>query len=103
MTEENLKELLFFSEEEEKFNEATLADLLNNQSLMVLLKVHITANIEDIDDVLLRLIYGDPKKPPGSPQCVYELLFDSVEDESTGEVKQLEGCDFNSYYIHINN
>lgn len=91
MTQENLNELLFFSPNEAEFNEATLEELLNNQSLMLLLKVHVTANIEDIDDVLLTLIYGEPQKPPGAPECVYQVLCDSVEDESSGEVRNLEG------------
>lgn len=91
MTEEKLNELLFFSENETEFNEATLEDLLNNQSLFILLKVHVTAEIEDIDEEILRIVYSDSKRPPGSPECVYELLSDSIEDESTGEVKQLTG------------
>lgn len=91
MTEEHLKELLFFSDNENQFNEATLDNLLNDQCLMILLKVHVTADIEDIDNVLLSLIYGDSKKAPGAPECVYNLLFDSTEDESTGEIKNLAG------------
>lgn len=91
MTEENLEELLFFSENENEFNEVTLDNLLNDQSLILLLKVHVTADIEDIDDVLLRLVYGEAKKPPGSPECVNELLMDSVDDESMTEITDLSG------------
>lgn len=91
LTEEKLEELLFFSHQDDIFNDDTIENMLNDQSLMLLLKVHVTANIEDIDDVILTLIYGENKKAPGTSECVYGLLFDSVEDESTGEVKQLAG------------
>lgn len=91
LIKENLEDLLFFSDNEIEFKETTLDNLLNDQSLMLLLKVHVTADIEDIDDVLLRLVYGDSKKRPGTQECVYALLLDSIEDELTTEIKDLEG------------
>lgn len=91
MNKEQFEELLFFSDNEEEFNEDTLDNLLSDESLILLLKMHGTAEVEDIDDLLLNLVYGDIKKPPGEAGCIYELLFDSIEDETNGEIKQLKG------------
>lgn len=91
MDEERLEELLFFSDNEEEFNKDTLDNLFSNESIILLLKVHGTTEVEDIDDLLLNLIYGSPKKPPGDSGCIYELLFETVEDETNDEVKQLTG------------
>lgn len=91
ITKEQLDELSFFSPHEEEFNKDTLDNLLNNQSLMLLLKVHVTVEIEDIDDVILNMVYGEMRRPPGDSECLYELLFETVMDESNDESKQLAG------------
>lgn len=86
-----MDELLFFSPEESEFTEDSLEDILNHQSLILLFKIHATSSVEDIDDALLTIVYGNLKKPPGTPESVYALLCDTIEDENTGEIKNLEG------------
>lgn len=58
---------------------------------MLLMKIHATATIENIDEAILELVYGEKKKPPGSPESLYEKLYKTIEDEETDEKKNLVG------------
>ncbi|KAK5647084.1 hypothetical protein RI129_005548 [Pyrocoelia pectoralis] len=63
-TEQILEELLYFAEVD--FNEVDRADLLSGPTIVYLTKPSSNEFEGDVDDIVLKLIYGDMKEPPGS-------------------------------------
>ncbi|XP_050505039.1 thioredoxin domain-containing protein 6-like isoform X1 [Diabrotica virgifera virgifera] len=95
MTEEKLQQMLYFQEmgdeEEYLFDEYSLYDLYNNQCLIIVIKPAHGAEIEDIDSLLLEIVYGPTMKPPGSEDCPYRKMLSEAVDEESGEHITLTG------------
>ncbi|CAG9835280.1 unnamed protein product [Diabrotica balteata] len=95
MTEEKLEQMLYFQEMQEEedylFDEYSLYDLYNNQCLIIVVKPSHGAEIEDMDQLLLEIIYGPTMKPPGSEDCPYRKMLSEAVDEESGEPIKLTG------------
>ncbi|CAG9768427.1 unnamed protein product [Ceutorhynchus assimilis] len=87
--EETMEELCYFSQISELFSEESLESLYNEESLMILFKIAPRCDFEEILDVLLTVIYGEMKKPPGSPESAAQKLI-IIDEEEGGEVKKEE-------------
>lgn len=84
-----MNELCYFTQIDDEFTEEALEELYNDESLVLLLKVGARAEIEDIDDTMLTIIYGDTKKQPGTKSSVAQKLLEIEEEEEEGEPKGL--------------
>ncbi|KAL1491011.1 hypothetical protein ABEB36_011672 [Hypothenemus hampei] len=100
LNEEEIKEMCFFSQVEDEFSPECLDELYNKQALFILLKVKSTAEIEDIDDTILTIVYGSHKKPPGAKESPAEKLIFEIEEEEEveGKVKK-EKVDLMSIWV----
>lgn len=85
-TEDSIKELCFFTDVSAEFTEDSLEELYNNESLMLLLLAN--AETENTDEAILKVIYGQMKKPPGSPDCA---AFKLIADEEEGQDETAKG------------
>ncbi|XP_030752430.1 uncharacterized protein LOC115879656 isoform X3 [Sitophilus oryzae] len=91
LDENILQELCYFAKYDEEFPEDYLEDLLAEKSAFLLLKVAARADIEDIDDAILTMVYGSSKHPPGDPECVARSLIFVEEDIEGQPVKEKNG------------
>lgn len=89
LDENILQELCYFAKYDEEFPEDYLEDLLAEKSAFLLLKVAARADIEDIDDAILTMVYGSSKHPPGDPECVARSLI-FVEEDIEGQRRNRE-------------
>lgn len=77
-----IEELLFFSQF--KFSEKSIKDLSSNLSLGILLK-RSTENLPgDIDEIVLQVVFGNKRKPPGDEMSPSQKLI-TRENEETYE------------------
>lgn len=85
-----MKELCYFTDMSEEFPDDFLEELYDNESLMLLFKAAATANIEDMDDAVLTMVYGQMKRPPGAKDSVAQKLnaLDEVVEEEVEDVDQ---------------
>ncbi|XP_057668830.1 uncharacterized protein LOC130901433 isoform X3 [Diorhabda carinulata] len=95
-TEEELEELMYFEEprqgaDEYIFDGYSLHNLLNEEALFLAVKPSHGSEVENIDKLLLEMIYGPPMKPPGSEDCPYRQMLTEAEDEESGNVVELIG------------
>ncbi|XP_056646632.1 uncharacterized protein LOC130451559 isoform X6 [Diorhabda sublineata] len=95
-TEEKLEELMYFEEprqgaDEYIFDGYSLHNLLNEEALFLAVKPSHGIEVENIDKLLLEMIYGPPMKPPGSEDCPYRQMLTEAEDEESGNVVELIG------------
>lgn len=81
LTEEMLEEMLYFADW--NFPDETMQDILENQSLALLIKPANDDVAERIDNAILELVYGRSKEPPGSPDSPAQLLTSVDEEEGT--------------------
>lgn len=85
-TEDLIKELCFFTEVSTEFTEDSLEELYNNESLMLLLLAN--AEIDNTDDAILKAVYGQMKKLPGSPDCVALKLVEEEKEDLAEEQEE---------------
>lgn len=89
-----MEELCYFTDISEEFPDDVLEELYELQSLMLLFKAAATADIEDIDDAVLTMVYGEMKKPPGSKDSAAQKL--NTLDEVVVE-EEVEDADQKSH------
>ncbi|XP_030752429.1 uncharacterized protein LOC115879656 isoform X2 [Sitophilus oryzae] len=80
LNEGMLDELLFFSEN--KFPKRTIEDFVNNKISFALLLRRTNENLSgQIDDIVLQMVYGNCRKPPGDEKSpAFKLRKVEVED-----------------------
>lgn len=79
-----LEELLYFATEPQ-FTELDVEELVGTTSLAYLIR---SAEEEiDIDAVMLNLVYGEARKPPGSPESAADRLINRIEVTPKVELK----------------
>ncbi|XP_074042871.1 uncharacterized protein [Leptinotarsa decemlineata] len=89
MTQEHLDDILYFCEKEDEFDDHSLQDLMARQFLVLLMKPSPGTELEDLDEAIFTLVYGEPKKPPGSEDCPYQqLLFKEEPKEDDDDSKE---------------
>ncbi|XP_050307499.1 uncharacterized protein LOC126744182 [Anthonomus grandis grandis] len=88
LDETSIKELCFFSQVEEEFSEEAIEELFNNEAHMILFNVAPRTDIEDIDDAILTMIYGQTKKPPGAPDSFAKKLLKVLDEDEEQEQKE---------------
>lgn len=76
VTQEMLDELKYFVTELQ-FTELDTAELLSAPSIAYL--VRCSDDDVDIDEVMLKFVYGDMREPPGSPDSPADRLINHVE------------------------
>nr|CAI5848239.1 unnamed protein product [Callosobruchus analis] len=79
LTEDMLEELLYFSEE--KFTQRTREDCLNGRISLALLIKRCSENLPGkIDDLVLQVVYGNSRKPPGDERSPNQKMMTKEED-----------------------
>lgn len=81
LTEEMLEEMLYFADW--SFPDETMQDILENQSLALLIKSGSDEISENMDNAVLAFVYGKSKAPPGSTDSPAQLLISVDEEEGT--------------------
>ncbi|KAG5889777.1 hypothetical protein JTB14_036393 [Gonioctena quinquepunctata] len=87
MTQEQLDDILYFCKSGE-FDEYSLADLMSSQCAVICLKPKHGVEITDMDEVVLKFVYGPLKRPPGSENSPYQLLLRRTTEESVSKEDQ---------------
>ncbi|CAH1109671.1 unnamed protein product [Psylliodes chrysocephalus] len=90
MNLEIIDDIFFFCEE--KLSQKTIEDILNGKFSMALLIKRNGDLPGDIGDIVLQIVYGNLRKPPGSPnspcdQLTVRFINDDI-DENTDEIKK---------------
>ncbi|VEN44863.1 unnamed protein product [Callosobruchus maculatus] len=79
LTEDMLEELLYFSEE--KFTQRTRQDCLNGRISLALLIKRCSENLPGkIDELILQVVYGNSRKPPGDERSPNQKMMTKDED-----------------------
>ncbi|CAH1974649.1 unnamed protein product [Acanthoscelides obtectus] len=79
LTEDMLEEFLYFSEE--KFTQKTRQDCLNGRISLALLIKRCSENLPGkIDDLVLQVVYGNGRKPPGDDRSPNQKMMTKGED-----------------------
>ncbi|KAJ8920579.1 hypothetical protein NQ315_004718 [Exocentrus adspersus] len=79
MTEELIHEMFYFADESERFDENTIKYLPEKTSLGLIINSH--GDEPDMDDIILEVVYGAMKKPPGSPDSPAQALRQTAEGD----------------------
>lgn len=79
---------LFYFDEECPFSEESVEKLINDTSVVLLIKPIPARDLDEAtDDILLRIVYGAMKKPPGSPDSPAKVLANLPQvDEEGNEI-----------------
>lgn len=88
ITEEMLEEILYFANW--SFPEDTTEEILNKHCLALTLKPANEEVGEHVEEVVLQLIYGNTKEPPGAPGSPAQILMRLEEEEKTEEDENKE-------------
>ncbi|RZC38575.1 uncharacterized protein BDFB_005350 [Asbolus verrucosus] len=84
ITMEQLQELFFFGIN--PFPEESVEELLNEQSLVLLVKPIPSRDVtEPTDDLILEVVYGPSKRPPGGHDSPAQLLSHVPQTDEEGE------------------
>lgn len=77
-----LEELLFFSETDETiFTETEIEELITEQSIALLLKPSVRGEVfENMDEVVLKMLYGPSMIPPGNDGSPAWILYYMEKD-----------------------
>lgn len=77
-----IEEMVFFSDF--KFNNRSIQDCLNNRIAMALLMKRSAENLPgDIDEIILQVVYGNSRQPPGDERSAsFKLMTKSDDDEN---------------------
>lgn len=91
MNAEIIEELFFFADESELLDNASIQELTEKQSLALLVHAAHGIEVPDLAKVILSIVYGPMKKPPGSPASPAQNLRTTVEDEETDALSEVTG------------
>lgn len=74
VTEDMIQELTFFCHD--KFSERSKNDLISNNISLILLLKRSTENLPgDIDEIVLQVVYGNMRQPPGDDKSPSKELM----------------------------